>query len=366
MKILCVIDSLGSGGAQRQMVNLACGLKGKGHEVELFIYHPHLDLYRPILDEDGIPIHEVHGVSGFSFQVVKCISKLIREKRFDAVISFLPSPNIYLVLASFVSLSALKIIVSERTSKEGDVGFWGSILRRVLYIKAGSVVVNSHNHARFLQRFFWLNRKIHTIYNGYSFEDSVLQASISESDNFSLLVVGRNSVGKNGFRLLQALLLFHQRNGYMPEVSWAGRQEQDQQSLATRAEMDQLIAEHPALQAQWQWLGERMDIPQLLADSDALIHVSIYEGLPNVVCEAFIAGRPVIASAVCDHPILVEEGMRGLLCDPLSPASICAAIERFIALSPEARQAMGYNARRYAEEHLTLERMVAKYEALLT
>ena len=33
MRILCVIDSLGSGGAQRQMVNLAVGFKSKGHQV---------------------------------------------------------------------------------------------------------------------------------------------------------------------------------------------------------------------------------------------------------------------------------------------------------------------------------------------
>ena len=37
MKILCVIDSLGSGGAQRQMVNLP--LVWQRHHVELFIYH---------------------------------------------------------------------------------------------------------------------------------------------------------------------------------------------------------------------------------------------------------------------------------------------------------------------------------------
>lgn len=33
MKILCVIDSLGSGGAQRQLVSLAKGFKEKGNEV---------------------------------------------------------------------------------------------------------------------------------------------------------------------------------------------------------------------------------------------------------------------------------------------------------------------------------------------
>ena len=38
MKTLLVIDSLGSGGAQRQMVNLAIGLSKAGLKVELIYY----------------------------------------------------------------------------------------------------------------------------------------------------------------------------------------------------------------------------------------------------------------------------------------------------------------------------------------
>lgn len=365
MKILCVIDSLGSGGAQRQMVNLACGLKTRGHEVELFIYYPHLDFYRSVLDEAGIQIHEVNDVSGFSFQVVKSLAKILRESKFEALISFLPSPNIYSILASFLSFSPTKIIVSERTSKEGDVAFWRSLLRRILYLRSRFIVVNSITHADFLRRFVFLSKKVKTIYNGYLIEDTTLKILRSENDFTSLLVVGRISAVKNGVRLLQALLLFQQRNGCIPLVFWAGRQEQDQQSLRIRAEMNQLIATSSTLQASWRWLGERTDVPQLLADCDALIHVSLYEGLPNVVCEAFIAGRPVIASSVCDHPLLVEDGVRGLLCEPYSSESICVAIERFVALSREQRQTMGDNARKYAEKYLSLERMVDEYEALI-
>jgi glycosyltransferase involved in cell wall biosynthesis len=341
-------------------------LKAKGHEVELFIYHPHLSFHRPSLDEAEIPIHEVHGVSGFSFRVVKFISMLIREKRFHAVISFLPSPNIYSILAKLVSKSNTCLVLGERASKASDTNLWLTLTQRFLYIIANKVVANSFHQALHLRNYFWLSNKVSTIYNGYSVKSNSDTYTCRDGHTCRLLVVGRVHPGKNGVALLKALILYYQKNSYIPELSWAGRREQDQKSVATLAEMDRLIADHPAFQAQWKWLGHRMDIPQLLADSDALIHVSLYEGLPNVICEAFIAGRPVIASSVCDHSLLVEEGIRGLLCDPLSPESICAAIERFVALSPEARQAMGYNARRYAEEHLTVERMVTEYEALLT
>ena len=58
MKILCVIDSLGSGGAQRQMVNLARGFKSKGYDVEMLIYYPQLNFFRPEVEKAGGRIHE--------------------------------------------------------------------------------------------------------------------------------------------------------------------------------------------------------------------------------------------------------------------------------------------------------------------
>lgn len=365
MKILCVIDSLGSGGAQRQMVNLACGLNAKGHDVEMFIYHPELDFYRPIINKAGIIVNEVHEVSGFSFRVVRAIAGLLRKRNYEALISFLPSPNIYSTLACLLLFSKIKLIVSERSSSEANSSLIKSTLRKLSYVKARNITVNSYHQALALISFFWLKQKVSVIYNGYNFPAEIHQKSNLTSEDLSLIVIGRNAPLKNGIRLLHSLLLFEQRNLYIPKVYWAGRQQKDHQSLSMRKEMDQIISSNISLQASWEWLGERSDIPQLLANTDVLIHVSLYEGLPNVVCEAFIAAKPVIASAVCDHPLLVEEGVRGHLCDPLSPESICEAIERFVALTPEERHAMGRNARRYAEDHLTLERMVKEYEALL-
>lgn len=365
MKILCVIDSLGSGGAQRQMVNLASGLKERGYEVELFIYYPQLDFYREIIESAGIPINEVYDVSGFSFKVIRAIAKLLNSGGFDVLISFLRTPNIYSILAGIFSFSSTKILVSERNNKKEDTTFLKYTIVRILYITADYIIVNSHDQKKLYKKHKLINNKVFTIYNGFRLTNTFPQYPTLNRASISLLVIGRNTHQKNGIRLAKALLHFYKRNGFVPKVSWAGRQEQDPQSLSIRAEMDNIIASNSSLQNSWQWLGERSDIPLLLEKSDALIHVSLYEGLPNAICEAFIEGRPVIASAVCDHPLLVKDGVRGLLCDPLSPESICNAIERFISLSIRQRQIMGYNARQYAEEYLTLDRMVKEYEDLL-
>jgi glycosyltransferase involved in cell wall biosynthesis len=366
MKILCVIDSLGSGGAQRQMVNLACGLKAKGHEVELFVYFPKLDFFRAEVDAAGIVVHEVSKGRGFSLKVVWRLVQLYRYGRFNGVISFLDSPNIYAELAKLLALSRIKLIVSERSSFIREGGSMGSSIRRWCHLLANRVVANSHTHADWLRKHFWLARWTQTIYNGYLLPPvSDVEQSKDAVANLTFLVVGRINTGKNGLRLLKGLIRFYQAHGDCPTVFWAGRQEQDSSSLLERQQMEQLLAQYPDIARRWEFLGERRDIPDLLQQADALIHVSLYEGLPNAVCEAFVAARPVIASKVCDHPELVEEGVRGFLCDPLSPESICEIIDRFVSLKAEERHQMGYNARVYSEKYLSIDRMVSDYERLL-
>ena len=73
---------------------------------------------------------------------------------------------------------------------------------------------------------------------------------------------------------------------------------------------------------------------------------SIYEGLPNVICEAMLFGCPVIASDVSDNSVILgKNNERGILCDPHSPMSIYDAIERLEHMSNTARLRMIKSAR---------------------
>ena len=59
MKILIVIDTLGTGGAQRLKVELAKGLVKAGHSVEFFIYDDNYNFYETTLNSHNLDTREV-------------------------------------------------------------------------------------------------------------------------------------------------------------------------------------------------------------------------------------------------------------------------------------------------------------------
>ena len=63
-------------------------------------------------------------------------------------------------------------------------------------------------------------------------------------------------------------------------------------------------------------LGWRRDVPALLRALDVLVLTSLWEGLPRVIPQAFLAGVPVVATAVDGVPEVVRPGENGFLVPP--------------------------------------------------
>ena len=180
-----------------------------------------------------------------------------------------------------------------------------------------------------------------------------------------MLVVGRIAYPKNGMSLLKAISLFYERNRWIPEIHWVGRSDNDSRSKKMKDEMDIFLSVHPKIKKKWHWRGTVDDVREYYNSCDALIHVSIYEGLPNVICEAMLTGCFVIASNVCDHPLLIGDNQRGLLCDPDSPQSICDAIESLNNMDGRLKKDIIKNAREFSEIEFNRDNMIKKYVSLI-
>ena len=111
MKILIVIDSLASGGAQKLKYHLSKGLLEKKFDVELFIYDSNYPFYEKKFMDAGIKINISERQSkGFSLNVIRDLRSLIKSSKFDFVISSLHAPSIYAAMATF-GISKTKLIV---------------------------------------------------------------------------------------------------------------------------------------------------------------------------------------------------------------------------------------------------------------
>ncbi len=364
MKILLVIDDLGSGGAQRQISNLALALHAKGVDVVLAVYNPpKKEIFQAAIAEAGIPIKRIIKPSRFSPKVPLGLMRMMRETRYDAVISFLDTPNIYCEVAR-LGAPRQNLIVSERLSYLAETQKTVGFARRLLHMIASQVVSNSQSQTDWLVRFPWLRKKCRTIYNGYPTGEATPLPKLGDGP-LKLLAIGRVTPQKNPLLLAEGLKAFYAKTGRDVQLTWVGRVETITGSDAYFQKVSRTIESDPFLVNAWVWAGEQSDVQSFYANCHAVIHPSSFEGLPNVVCEAMLAGRPVLVSDVCDNAILVKDRERGLVIPEITAQAVADSLEYFVAQKEERWQEWGTNGRAYATHNLSIERMCNSYLELV-
>jgi glycosyltransferase involved in cell wall biosynthesis len=112
-----------------------------------------------------------------------------------------------------------------------------------------------------------------------------------------------------------------------------------------------------------QLLGERRDIPALLAATDVYLNTSISEGLSNSIMEAMVAEVPVLAAATGGTPELIQDGETGLLFPPGDLATAVTKLDR-LTRDLDLRSRLGRHARRRIETVLSCNTMISQFEGL--
>ncbi|MFA5205499.1 MAG: glycosyltransferase [Lentisphaeria bacterium] len=129
----------------------------------------------------------------------------------------------------------------------------------------------------------------------------------------------------------------------------------------------------PALEAQAVRLGIRdrivfaglvspAEVPRYVAQMDMVAHLSLREGLPRAVIQAFAAGLPAVGYPLDGTPEVIRDGETGRLC-PVGDATAVAAALLALLRSPQPARAMGAAGRALAVARFDWRRMVADLEA---
>lgn len=161
------------------------------------------------------------------------------------------------------------------------------------------------------------------------------RASLGEEGVPVVLAAGRLASQK-GFGVLMAAAARWQDREPVPVLAIAG-----EGPLA-----EALAGQARAARLPVRFLGQRADVPALLAAADVIVVPSLWEGQPLIVQEALRAGKPLVASDAGGIPELTgEDG--AILVPPGDPGALAAAV-RAVLTDPRRAVELGAAARRRA------------------
>jgi glycosyltransferase involved in cell wall biosynthesis len=110
-------------------------------------------------------------------------------------------------------------------------------------------------------------------------------------------------------------------------------------------------------------LGDRTDVPDILAGLDLAVSTSDWEGSPLAVMEYMAAGLPVVATRVGGVPDLVTPDVNGLLVEPGDVQGLAREIAGLLR-DPKRRAVMGANGRRRQRLEFDINLMLRRLELL--
>jgi len=366
MRIACLIESLGSGGAERQLSELASGLRERGHQVALCYYHGQesvSDFYEMRLKQQGVAIERLRETGRFG-RILEARAWLRRIKP-DILQAYLSGTSAIAVLSGLGGRH-WKVIVSERIDL--DYRGKGSLRTRAitqLYRGADWIVANSHSIRDALVEYLPAHgRKSSVIWNCVDLDRFQPREKPKNPASLRFICVASMGSRKNSLRLAEAMALLKKRCDQPFELRWVGRYNDRIPDQRHNMAETQALIKRSGLSEQFIFVGEVENVESEYRQADALVLVSTREGLPNAVCEGMASGLPIVAGAVADIPRIVREGENGFLCDPRSAADIARALEKCLTLSSDERAMFGTASRRLAEDFFSKVGFIREYEEL--
>jgi glycosyltransferase involved in cell wall biosynthesis len=357
MKILCLIDSLGSGGAQRQLCELA-SLLNNTYEVSILSYWD-THFWDEFLNKNKIGFHTIVNANHPVAKLYK-VYKYIKNFSPDVVIAYLDTPGIIACLVKIVLGKRFNLIVSDRNTTQKFN--YKEKIRFFLYRRADKIVPNSYTQTRFIkQQYPKLTNKLVTITNFIDTDYFIPGYLDKRNDEATrILIVARVAPQKNVLNFIEVIRILID-NGYKITVNWFGGHAKSE-----------LYYQHCMRKIKENNLSDifyfhepMVDILHEYQKADVFCLPSCYEGYPNVICEAMSCGLPVLCSGVCDNPMIVENGINGLLFNPDSVKDMVEKMIQYLNLPEKTKYEMGKYSRTIALRKFLKDIFLEKYRSLI-
>ena len=349
ISIAYVIESLCSGGAERQLVELIKHLDRGRFDVRVMTYVPG-NFYLPELERLGVPVRNLKRRGKWDLRPVLELARWLRSGQVDLVHAYLNTPNLYAVLARKLAGRG-KVIVSERSAEKHYAGL-RRLYRNWAYQRADLIIANSSAAQVELMDQLKLNSKQALfISNGIDMDRFrpvdpetrlLLRKKLGWSSGERIMVtVASYKPQKNHLGMVNALAGFDVAGAPL-RFYWVGRPVPRETFLQVEKRIAKL-----SLKDTIHILGPRNDVVDLYRACDVLVLNSLWEGTPNVVLEALVCGCPVIATDVSDVCRYVIPGLTGWLIPPGDADALRGALDQVSQMSEQELRAMGMRGRHH-------------------
>lgn len=351
MKILYVITRAERGGAQVHVLNLIANLPSgvsaviaTGEKGFLCDELARLNVPVRLIPELTRPIHPFQ-----DFRALLSIARLIRSEKPNIIHAHTSKAGLLARFAAWLTFTPAVFTAHAWSFVDGAPRRqrWISIpLERLAAAGTGKIITVSDANTAIAQRKrIARSRTLVRIWNGVP--DVPETATPGARPGLTLITVARFAPPKDHLLLLEAL----------------SRVQGDWRLLLvgdgpTRAQVEQ-AALTLGLRDRIEFLGNRSNIEELLADADIFILPSKWEGLPLSILEAMRAGLPVIATDTGGVAEAVTDGVTGYLTPPGDVAMLRNRIEQLIR-SRHLLSSMGAAGRSRYEQDFRIETMVQK------
>ena len=335
-KIVFVIGSLETGGAENQLAHLATGLAKRGWNVTVLSYLPVMfDSRAAMLMAGDVNVLSVNSGTGISKSLgLLRAGRALRRLQPDILTGFMFHG--IMTARIFGRLWQIPANVSAiRTERDRLYREW--LLRWTDHFTSAVTVMSPCLASRLAERRIVGSVHTHVIPNGVDVAP------------FDSAAAGRGrirrdlGIGEDEFLWLAAGRL-HQQKDYPSLLrgfsELARRQSRARLMIAgdgpLRSTLSNLI-EQSGMGCRVRLLGWQEDLPGLFAACDAIVLSSPSEGMPGVILEAMAAKKPIVATSVGAVPEMITDNAHEFMVPPKDPDALTQAMECMMELSEESR-----------------------------
>ncbi|HEY5750351.1 MAG TPA: glycosyltransferase family 4 protein [Chryseolinea sp.] len=360
-KVLYVLDTLQTGGAERSTLDIASRLK-TFQPVVCHIYRN--DFLKPEFEKQNIPVISLNVAGPYQFvKAYRALKDVLRREKPDVVIATLLRTE----LISRVACKALGIPIvgtfvndtyspyewqSLSLAMKGKVGFFwffNMVTARFCagFLSNGESIKESNCKALFVPR-----NKVKVIFRGRRKDLFVFRERHPNPDQLKFLAVGRLIYRKGFEELLQAFHLYHKRfpNATLTiagDGPWRGRLQQ--LTITLNLQQHVILA------------GTQKDMPALMEAHDVFVFPSHYEGFSGTVVEAMFSGIPIVASDIAMNREALEHGQTGWMFPVMNVSALAEGLV-FMTQNFEEGKRFARHARKVAEDRFDIDVIAAQHE----